>query len=265
MDYQELTNGCLIFFHCSFIAGSFGLVALCAHTIAYNLIPLLFMIPLGISIGLTVRMGSVIAYDAERAKLMANWTMLFTATLGAAISFSLHFFQLPIIRLFTKDDDVILESQAIWPKLSYYVFILYIFGINGAILRGTWGYFKFCRVGSIDLFVSTPSLSFITTSLGTAVANGCDCWPFTLGFHTACCTLVRRTKWWRTGSALVCAANVLHSDASPSGAKLRHSGLAKTEQVDPRRLASQHLGGKRRRTTRRSNTPSVSKKSVNLS
>jgi MATE family multidrug resistance protein len=135
---EELTNVLpYIPSSCSFIAGSFGVVALCAHTIAYNLIPLLFMIPLGISIGLTVRMGTVIAYDAQKAKLMAGWTMLLTAALAAVISFSLHFFQLPIIRLFTLDDQVILESQAIWPMLSFYVFILFIFGINGAILRGT--------------------------------------------------------------------------------------------------------------------------------
>jgi MATE family multidrug resistance protein len=132
-----LTNVPSIHSSCSFIAGSFGVVALCAHTIAYNLIPLLFMLPLGISIGLTVRIGTVIAYDAEKAKLMAGWTMLLTAALGAVIACSLHFFQLPIISLFTKDDQVILECQAIWPKVSYYVFLLYIFGINGAILRGT--------------------------------------------------------------------------------------------------------------------------------
>jgi Na+-driven multidrug efflux pump len=95
------------------------------------------MLPLGISIGLTVRIGTVIAYDAHRAKLMAAWTMLLTAGLAAVVSLSLHFFQLPIIGLFTKDDDVIEESLVIWPNLSYYVFILYVFGINGAILRGT--------------------------------------------------------------------------------------------------------------------------------
>jgi Na+-driven multidrug efflux pump len=95
------------------------------------------MLPLGISIGLTVRIGTVIAYDAQRAKLMAAWTMLLTAGLAGAIACSLHFFQLPIIGLFTNDDDVIQESLAIWPNLSYYVFVLYIFGINGAILRGT--------------------------------------------------------------------------------------------------------------------------------
>lgn len=94
------------------------------------------MIPLGFSIGLTVRMGTVISYDAVKAKRMAGWTMLLTATLGATISCSLHFFQLPIIGLFTKDPEVVVETQAIWGKVCYYVFVLYVFGINGAILRG---------------------------------------------------------------------------------------------------------------------------------
>jgi Na+-driven multidrug efflux pump len=72
----------------------------------------------------------VIAYDAQKAKLMAGWTMLLTAALAVVSSFSLHFFQLPIIRLFTTDDQVILQSQAIWPMLSVYVFILFIFGLH---------------------------------------------------------------------------------------------------------------------------------------
>lgn len=119
-----------------FIAGSFGVVALCAHTIAYNLIPLLFMIPLGICTGLTVRIGNVIVYDPDRAKLLAYWTFFLTAGIGAVVSFALHFFQLPIIHLFTHDEQVVHLTQAIWAKNCYYVFILYIFGINGAILRG---------------------------------------------------------------------------------------------------------------------------------
>ena len=51
-----------------FIAGSFGVVSLCVHTIAYNLVPLMFMIPLGILIGLTVRMGHFIVERLQHAK-----------------------------------------------------------------------------------------------------------------------------------------------------------------------------------------------------
>lgn len=120
-----------------FVTGSFGVVQLCAHTIAYNLIPVLFMVPLGTSIGLTVRMGHVIADDPGKAKRMAAWTMLLIVIAGASVALCLHVFQLPIIQLFTTDPDVIHDTKEIWPEVCYYTFILYIFGINGAIHRGT--------------------------------------------------------------------------------------------------------------------------------
>jgi multidrug resistance protein, MATE family len=119
-----------------FTAGSFGVVQLCAHTIAYNLIPMLFMIPLGTSIGLTVRMGNVIATDPAKAKMLAAWTMLLIVIVGAAVALCLHAFQMQVFKLFTNDPEVIRDCQAIWNKVCYYVFVLYIFGINGAIHRG---------------------------------------------------------------------------------------------------------------------------------
>ena len=111
------------------------MVPLCVHTIAYNLVPLLFMIPLGISIGLTVRMGNVIAYDVHRAKQMAAWCMLFTICVGAVVTLLLYQYRIQIAMLFTHDEEVIQGCKDIWPKLCYYIFILYIFGMNSAILR----------------------------------------------------------------------------------------------------------------------------------
>ena len=65
-----------------------GIVQFCAHTIAYNLIiPTLFMIPLGTSVGLTVRIGNVLAHDVERAKRIAKATMGASAVLAFAIAF----------------------------------------------------------------------------------------------------------------------------------------------------------------------------------
>lgn len=118
-----------------FIVGSFGIVPLCVHTIAYNLVPLLFMIPLGISIGLTVRMGTVLATDVPRAKLMAAWCMGFTIIVGAIVASGLYLLRVPIVLLFTNDPQVLQGCVDIWPNLCVYIFILYIFGINSAILR----------------------------------------------------------------------------------------------------------------------------------
>lgn len=118
-----------------FIVGSFGIVPLCVHTIAYNLVPLLFMIPLGICIGLQVRMGNVLAFDVLRAKKMAAWCMGFTTILAAVVASALYMMRVPIVLLFSKDPQVLQGCEDIWPKLCIYIFIIYIFGINSAILR----------------------------------------------------------------------------------------------------------------------------------
>jgi len=118
-----------------FIVGSFGIVPLCVHTIAYQIVPLLYMIPLGIMVGLTVRLGHLIPYNVPRAKRVAAWCMGFTTLLGLGVSLLLHKFRVEIVMLFTSDEEVMQGCQDIWPKLCYYIFILYIFGINSAILR----------------------------------------------------------------------------------------------------------------------------------
>eukprot|EP00980_Cylindrotheca_fusiformis_P030327 scaffold24656_cov181-Cylindrotheca_fusiformis.AAC.4 len=104
-------------------------------SLTYQLVPLLFMIPLGIMIGLTVRLGHLIAFDVKRAKQLAAWCMFFSTIVGGVVTGLLYQFRIEIAMLFTSDQEVIEGCQAIWPKLCYYIFVLYIFGINSAILR----------------------------------------------------------------------------------------------------------------------------------
>ncbi|GAX17599.1 multidrug resistance protein, MATE family [Fistulifera solaris] len=119
-----------------FAAGSFGVVALCAHTIAYNLIPLSFMIVLGTQIGLSVRMGTLLAMKQfDHAKKLATWTMGVIAGTGVMAGWVLHSLRRNIVLVFSKDPDVMAVTLAIWPKVCYYIFVLFIFGINSAILR----------------------------------------------------------------------------------------------------------------------------------
>lgn len=93
------------------------------------------MIPLGILIGLTVRMGQVIAFDVAKAKLLAAWSMLFTTILGAVVSLLLYVFRRRIVYLFSSDPDVMDGCMDIWVRLCIYVFLLHIYSINVAILR----------------------------------------------------------------------------------------------------------------------------------
>jgi len=60
-----------------FTAGRFGVIQLATHTVAYNLVPLCYMIPLGISIGVSVRIGHLLAEgNVARAKRMVYGTLV---------------------------------------------------------------------------------------------------------------------------------------------------------------------------------------------
>jgi Na+-driven multidrug efflux pump len=130
---------------------------LCAHTIAYNLVPLCFMIPLGISIGLTVRIGSIISSksaDVNKAKQLAIYTMIIAIIVGTIVVLLLWIFKWSIIRSFTTDPEVVEQSQSIWPMVCWHIWILNIFGINGGILKGdlSSGIFFFFELVLINLF-----------------------------------------------------------------------------------------------------------------
>lgn len=153
-----------------FIVGSFGVVPLCVHTIAYNIVPLLFMIPLGISIGLTVRMGNIIAHDVPRAKLLAAWCMGFTVMVATIVSSLLYQFQVQIAMLFSSDPEIIQGCKDIWPKLCYYVFLIYIFGINSAILRALGMQWQMAAIIFVCLWLCTlPAIVIVAIKRGGGI------------------------------------------------------------------------------------------------
>jgi len=144
-----------------FLAGTFGVEQLSAHTIAYNIIPLCFMFPLGMSIGLSVRMGHVIAHSAYKARLMALYTMVFTIAIGLLVSGVLFSLQTSIIQLFTHDRLVIEYCHEIWFKVCYYIVMMYVFGINGAILRALGMQWTMAAVVFTCLwFLALPSIFY---------------------------------------------------------------------------------------------------------
>jgi multidrug resistance protein, MATE family len=120
-----------------FIAGSYGILPLCAHSIAYNLIPLLYMVPLGFSIGLTVRMGRILPHHPQHAQRLAQVAMGIMVGMGGVTAWMLYVWRLHVFAMFTQDPHVIEYAQAIWKYLCVHCFVMHIFGINGGIMRGT--------------------------------------------------------------------------------------------------------------------------------
>lgn len=52
----------------AFMAGRLGTVSLAAHSIAYNVTPLCFMVPLGLSIGTSIRVGTLLGEGNPKRK-----------------------------------------------------------------------------------------------------------------------------------------------------------------------------------------------------
>jgi len=64
------------------------------------------MLPLGISIGMSVQMGKLLPVSVDRAKKLAACTMIFTVVVAICVATLLHVFQLEVISAFTSDGDV---------------------------------------------------------------------------------------------------------------------------------------------------------------
>ena len=119
------------------------------------------MLPLGVGIGLSVRMGSVIGINPQKARLIAASCMAFIALIGAIIAVMLHFFRYEIIGSFTNDDTATELALGIWPTLSYYEFLIYIMGISAAILRALGMQWRAAAIISTALYcVTMPSVFY---------------------------------------------------------------------------------------------------------
>jgi MATE family multidrug resistance protein len=117
-----------------FMAGKFGIVELCIHSVSYQIVPIAFMIPLGISIGLNVRLGVLLPVNVNGAKRLAAFAMVITIIIGIAVSTLIYKKQAWIVAMFTTDEEVFQGCQKIWTKLCIYNVLLWAFCISRGIL-----------------------------------------------------------------------------------------------------------------------------------
>ena len=115
--------------------GSTGVVPLNIHVVAYNMIPAIFTVALGMTYAITIRIGQLLAQSARKAKLLAAWCMAYTVFIGSCMALMMHFCRDQVIGLFTKDETVIAGCQAIWPNVCIYIVLHFMYGINSGILR----------------------------------------------------------------------------------------------------------------------------------
>merc|ERR1712071_542556 len=102
-----------------------------------------------------------------KAKLLATWCMVLSVVFGAILSTFLYIFRVNIAMLFTNDMEVVDGCEKIWGKLSYYIFMLNIFGTNSAILRVLGMQWRLAIISFLFLwFVVLPTIFYFAVYRG---------------------------------------------------------------------------------------------------
>ena len=120
-----------------FRAGRFGRVPLAVHGTAYSIVPLAFMVPLGLSIGVSNAVGQLLgAGQVAKAKRLAMLSMALGVGLVCLVSASVFLARDPIVGGYTSDDEVIEGARRIWPWLFVDLFFDGAFALLSGLGRG---------------------------------------------------------------------------------------------------------------------------------
>lgn len=182
--------------------GRFGATAMAAHQIAITLAATAFMLPLGLSMALTVRMGE--AYGAGETKrlreiMVSGWLLgAGYSLLGAATFLS---FGKILASLFISAPDVIALTGSLLVIVGIFQLFDSLQVISSAMLRGL-------RDARIPALMGFAAYWLVGLPISAGLAFGYDLgaigvwWGLAAGLFIACMTLVPRL-WNRTKSAMV--------------------------------------------------------------
>jgi len=118
-----------------FIVGKLGPESLSVHTIPYQLLPLLFMLPYGLSIGLNVRLGSTLPKDVEQARKLVYGCLTFGLLMAVVVATIVYIHCVQIVSLYTTDERIIEGCLRIWHRVSILILTDTLLAINSSVLR----------------------------------------------------------------------------------------------------------------------------------
>mmetsp|Transcript_36809 Transcript_36809/g.52026 ORF Transcript_36809/g.52026 Transcript_36809/m.52026 type:complete len:234 (-) Transcript_36809:121-822(-) len=159
-----LTNVPVLFLH-------FQKIPFCVHTIAYNVIPLIYMVPLGFSVGLSVRIGHLLGQgEIQKAKTLCISYFVFLVSLGIIMASIVWLQREFILALFTNDEDVLEGCLHIWPKVCIYLVLLFIYGFNSGLLRALGKQLEMATVVIVVLWIfGMPLLWYVGKTRGGGI------------------------------------------------------------------------------------------------
>lgn len=120
----------------SLVVGVLGVVPLSVHTVPTQVIYVAFMLPLGVGIAVSNRIGVTLGKSVARAKWLAVATMTTSAVVFGVWTVLLYRYRWPVFALFTADANVLQGCDEIWPLVCLYLWVLSLFGVTTGIATG---------------------------------------------------------------------------------------------------------------------------------
>ena len=209
----------------TFRVGWFGSLALAVHGTAYSLLPLLYMVPMGLTIGLTNGVGQKLGAGAVGdAKRLAALTMSLGLGVIGALSLVTYLCRFAVFGMYTSDEDVAEGADAIWPWLCLDLMFDNSFAMLSGLNRGLGLQRRSALCIVLCLWpLGVPLIVFGAHSVG-------DVWRLMPAIYLtldlsqiACFTSVR---WARLAETIQMEASLASGEASSSSASSSaHSSL----------------------------------------
>jgi MATE family multidrug resistance protein len=154
----------------TFLIGTLGVVPLSVHTVPTQVIMVSFMLPIGIGIALSIRLGLTLVHSITRAKRLVLGCFLVSTLIFAAFSILMFTFRKAIFRIFVSDEEVLLGCDRIWWKVTVYNFSIGAFGINCGVATALGMQWTLGVVNTFFLWViGLPALYYYTIVRGGGV------------------------------------------------------------------------------------------------
>jgi MATE family multidrug resistance protein len=116
--------------------GILGPLPLAVHTIPNQVIMVAFMVPLGIGIALSIRLGQVLPRSPKKAKQLVFYTYVGSFIVVSFISVWLYIYRDFIFHIFTNEQDVLDGCESIWPQVVFYNWTLSMTAIAMGVSAG---------------------------------------------------------------------------------------------------------------------------------
>uniref|UniRef100_A0A2K5N9X7 Multidrug and toxin extrusion protein n=1 Tax=Cercocebus atys TaxID=9531 RepID=A0A2K5N9X7_CERAT len=150
----------------SFLMGLLSVVDLSAQAVIYEVATVSYMIPLGLSIGVCVRVGMALgAADTVQAKRSAVSGVLCIVGISVLLGTVISILKNQLGRIFTSDEDVIALVSQVLPVYSVFHVFEAVCCVYGGVLRGTGKQAFGAAVNAITYYIIGLPLGILLTFL----------------------------------------------------------------------------------------------------